>query len=297
MTLAPWDIAAGIIIIREAGGIVTDLSGAPAPVGHTSVVAGNPAIHRMAARDALAARTRCDPLAVPPDCMQLVECVPNFSEGQRPEVVARSATRSPPCPAGDDTRCLVRHVAQPDGRSPSSPRSPPRPRRPSPASHGPVADRPPVHRGDHPRIGATDVVPFVPLEGATMEDCVALARTLGERVGRELSIPVYLYERAATRPDRENLADVRRGEFEGLRERFARIPSAHPTSARRRCTPPPAPSPSAPVHSSSRSTSTSAPPATSRSPNRSQRPYAVPPEGSATSKRSDSRSTARRRYP
>jgi glutamate formiminotransferase/formiminotetrahydrofolate cyclodeaminase len=73
------------------------------------------------------------------------------------------------------------------------------------------------HSGEHPRMGAADVVPFIPLEGSTMEDCIVLARELAERVGRELEIPVFLYERAATRPDRENLADVRRGEFEGLR--------------------------------------------------------------------------------
>ena len=77
------------------------------------------------------------------------------------------------------------------------------------------------HQGEHPRIGATDVVPFVPLEGTTMEDCILLARTLGERAARDLGIPVYLYERAATRPDRVNLADVRRGEFEGLRDEIA----------------------------------------------------------------------------
>ena len=82
-------------------------------------------------------------------------------------------------------------------------------------------------------------MPFIPLDGATMEDCIALARKLGERVGRELEIPVYLYERAATRPDRENLADVRRGEFEGLRTEIetsaARTPDfgprrVHPTA-------------------------------------------------------------------
>jgi glutamate formiminotransferase/formiminotetrahydrofolate cyclodeaminase len=67
-------------------------------------------------------------------------------------------------------------------------------------------------------MGATDVVPFIPLEGTTMEDCIVLARTLGERVGKELQIPVFLYERAATTPTRENLADVRRGEFEGIRD-------------------------------------------------------------------------------
>jgi len=89
-----------------------------------------------------------------------------------------------------------------------------------------------THQGEHPRIGATDVVPFVPLDGTTMDDCIALARQLGARVGAELGIPVYLYERAASRPDRENLADVRRGEFEGLRDDIlvndARIPDFGP---------------------------------------------------------------------
>jgi len=84
------------------------------------------------------------------------------------------------------------------------------------------------HRGEHPRIGATDVVPFVPLEGTTMEDCILLARALGERAAKELGIPVYLYERAASRPDRVNLADVRRGEFEGLRDEIATNPARQP---------------------------------------------------------------------
>ena len=75
------------------------------------------------------------------------------------------------------------------------------------------------HSGEHPRIGATDVVPFVPVTAVTMEECVALARRLGERVGRELEIPVFLYARAATRPERVLLPDLRRGEFEGMRER------------------------------------------------------------------------------
>jgi len=75
------------------------------------------------------------------------------------------------------------------------------------------------HSGEHPRMGATDVVPFVPVAGITMDECVALARTLGERVGRELGIPVFLYARAATRPERVLLPEVRKGEFEGMRER------------------------------------------------------------------------------
>ncbi|MBC7673107.1 MAG: glutamate formimidoyltransferase, partial [Polaromonas sp.] len=85
-----------------------------------------------------------------------------------------------------------------------------------------------AHTGEHPRMGATDVVPFIPLDGSTMEDCIALARQLGERVGRELEIPVFLYERAATRPDRENLADVRRGEFEGIRDDIGTTPQRTP---------------------------------------------------------------------
>jgi len=73
-------------------------------------------------------------------------------------------------------------------------------------------------RGQHPRIGATDVVPFIPIRGVTMDECVAMARRLGERVARELNIPVYLYERAATRPERRDLAYIRRGEYETLKQ-------------------------------------------------------------------------------
>src|SRR3989475_8927243 len=76
------------------------------------------------------------------------------------------------------------------------------------------------HAGEHPRMGATDVVPFVPVRDVTMDDCVALARRLGERVAAELEIPVYLYARAATRPERERLPEIRKGEFEGLRDRI-----------------------------------------------------------------------------
>jgi glutamate formiminotransferase len=75
-----------------------------------------------------------------------------------------------------------------------------------------------LHRGVHPRLGALDVLPFIPLQGATLENCVALAHEMGERIWRELRIPVYFYEAAATRPDRRKLEDVRRTEFEGLRE-------------------------------------------------------------------------------
>jgi glutamate formiminotransferase / formiminotetrahydrofolate cyclodeaminase len=77
------------------------------------------------------------------------------------------------------------------------------------------------HQGAHPRMGATDVCPFVPVEGVTMEDCVRIAQRVGERVGRELGIPVYLYEAAATRPDRRSLSVIRKGEYEGLAAKLA----------------------------------------------------------------------------
>lgn len=77
------------------------------------------------------------------------------------------------------------------------------------------------HRGAHPRMGAVDVIPFVPLGQASMEEAVAVARRVGQRLGEELGIPVYLYEEAATRPQRRNLADVRQGEYEGLAQKLA----------------------------------------------------------------------------
>lgn len=77
------------------------------------------------------------------------------------------------------------------------------------------------HQGAHPRIGATDVVPFIPIEGVTIEDCVAIARRVGEEIWKRFQIPVYLYEAAATKPERQNLEDIRRGQYEGLREAIA----------------------------------------------------------------------------
>lgn len=76
------------------------------------------------------------------------------------------------------------------------------------------------HRGEHPRIGAVDVIPFVPLEGSSMEECISVARTVGRQIGERWGIPVYLYEAAASRPDRRNLADVRRGGSDALAERI-----------------------------------------------------------------------------
>ena len=160
--------------------------------------------------------------------MKLIECVPNFSEGRRPEVVAaiRDAIAGV---AGahvldvstdaSHNRCVITFVA-PIGVVAEAAFAGIR------EAHNHIDLT--SHSGEHPRMGATDVVPFIPLEGATMDDCIALARQLGERVGRELQIPVFLYERAASRPDRENLADVRRGEFEGLRDEIGATPQRTP---------------------------------------------------------------------
>jgi len=160
--------------------------------------------------------------------MKLVECVPNFSEGRRPEVVSaiRDAIASVDGVSVLDVssdashnRSVISFIAPVESAVDAAF-----------AGIKAASERIDLcqHSGEHPRIGATDVVPFIPLEGSTMEDCIALARTLGERVGRELKIPVYLYERAATTPARENLADVRRGEFEGLREELGKNPARKP---------------------------------------------------------------------
>ncbi len=160
--------------------------------------------------------------------MKLVECVPNFSEGRRPEVITaiRDAIAAVDGVSVLDVssdashnRSVITFVAPAETAVDAAF-----------AGIKVAAERIDLskHIGEHPRIGATDVVPFIPLEGSTMEDCIALARALGERVGRELKIPVYLYERAATSPTRENLADVRRGEFEGLREELGKNPARNP---------------------------------------------------------------------
>ena len=160
--------------------------------------------------------------------MKLIECVPNFSEGRRPEVIAaiRDAIAAVPSVVildvssdGSHNRTVCTFVVGAEHAVAA-------------AFAGIAKARDLIdltsHSGEHPRIGATDVVPFIPLEGATMDDCIALARALGERVGTELQIPVFLYERAAARPDRENLADIRRGEFELARTEIGTNPNRVP---------------------------------------------------------------------
>ena len=89
-----------------------------------------------------------------------------------------------------------------------------------------------AHRGEHPRVGALDVLPFIPISGVTMEECVRLARETGRRISDELGIPVYLYEAAATRPDRKALPNLRKGEYEGLREEIRTNPDRVPDFGR-----------------------------------------------------------------
>src|SRR6184192_7144 len=84
------------------------------------------------------------------------------------------------------------------------------------------------HQGAHPRMGAADVVPFIPIEGVTLEDCVAISRRVGEQIWKRFQIPVYLYEAAATSPERQNLENIRRGQFEVIREEIATIPARKP---------------------------------------------------------------------
>jgi glutamate formiminotransferase len=152
--------------------------------------------------------------------MAIIECIPNVSEGRRPEVIERFARAIRDTPGVQ----LLDYSSD--------------------ASHNRsvftmAGDAEPVaaavmalfeqaiahvdlrtHKGEHPRLGAVDVVPFVPIEGATMEDCVALAKRVGEQVSAKFGVPVYLYEDASSNPARKNLEDIRRGEFEGLAARM-----------------------------------------------------------------------------
>src|SRR3989441_233727 len=168
----------------------------------------------------------------------LVECVPNFSEGQNQATLdgLRAALTSVPAVTLLDVQADASHhrsvftfVAPPDASVEAAL-----------AAMRVATERIDLscHTGEHPRMGATDVVPFVPVRDVTMDDCVALARRLAERAAAELQVPIYLYAKAATRPERERLPDVRKGEFEGLRERIGRDPAADPDLGPKRIHPP-----------------------------------------------------------
>ena len=159
---------------------------------------------------------------------QLIECIPNFSEARRPEVIdqivaaiqsvsdVKLLDRSSDL---DHNRTVLTLAGTPAGVEEAAFRAI------KTASELINLDQ---HTGEHPRIGATDVVPFVPLGGATMDDCIAIAKRLGERVGSELKIPVYLYEAAATRSERTNLENIRKGQYEGLKVEVESDPNRAP---------------------------------------------------------------------
>lgn len=152
---------------------------------------------------------------------KLVECVPNFSEGRNDATIARITEAIESVqgvrlldidPGRDTNRTVVTFVGPPEAVEEAAFQAVRR-----------AADLIDMraHHGEHPRFGATDVLPFVPVSGTTMEDCVEIARRVGRRIGEELAIPVYLYEAAASQPERRNLSRVRAGEYEGLPEKLA----------------------------------------------------------------------------
>lgn len=158
----------------------------------------------------------------------LIECVPNFSEARRPEVVdaIESAIASV-----KDILILDRHSDLDHNRTVITFVGPPA--AVEDAAYLGISRAAELidldqHTGEHPRIGATDVVPFIPISGASMNDCIEIARRLGNRVGEDLNIPVYLYESAATRPDRKNLESIRRGEYESLKAVIGSDPERKP---------------------------------------------------------------------
>ncbi len=159
---------------------------------------------------------------------ELIECVPNFSEGRNKSVVTaivaeishdRSIQLLGHEMNADHNRSVVTFVGEPEAVLEAAVRAV--------RKAAELIDLR-KHQGEHPRMGATDVLPFVPVGSSKLDRCVELARRAGERIGTELGIPVYLYEAAATRPARQNLADVRRGEFEGIGKELGTNPERDP---------------------------------------------------------------------
>lgn len=158
----------------------------------------------------------------------IVECIPNFSEARRPEVVTQILTALEAVPGVhildhhsdlDHNRTVITLVGAPAAVEEAAFQAIAR------AAKLINLDE---HTGAHPRLGATDVVPFVPISDVSMQECVEMARRLGKRVGSELSIPVYLYEEAATTPERTNLENIRRGQYEALKEELGVRPERNP---------------------------------------------------------------------
>lgn len=159
---------------------------------------------------------------------RIVECVPNFSEGRRPEVVDQIVAAIQAVPGvtlldkemdANHNRAVVTFVGDTEPVVEAAFRGAQKARELIDLTQ---------HTGEHPRMGAMDVCPFIPISGVTNEECVELAKRLGKRMAEELSIPVYLYELAAQSPDRIDLAAVRKGQFEGIREAIKTDPNRKP---------------------------------------------------------------------
>jgi glutamate formiminotransferase len=157
----------------------------------------------------------------------LIECVPNFSEG-RDKAKVDAILEAMKVDGvylldremdADHNRCVITMVGDRDAIAEAAIRGVGRAME--------LIDLT-KHQGAHPRIGAADVVPFIPIDGVTIEDCVAIARHVGEQIWKRYQIPVYLYESAATTPERQNLENIRRGQFEGLRDEIATNPARKP---------------------------------------------------------------------
>ncbi len=151
---------------------------------------------------------------------KLIESVPNFSEGRNKDVVEKIIKESEETQNvwvfdwsmdEDHNRSVVTIVGDPQAVAEAVFKMSKKAVELIDLRH---------HTGEHPRMGAVDVIPFVPIKGTTMEECVDISREVGKKIGEELNVPVYLYERSATTPLRENLADIRKGEFEGFFEKI-----------------------------------------------------------------------------
>lgn len=158
---------------------------------------------------------------------KVIECIPNFSEGRNQSVIDEilKAIKDAGCKILDSSsdpshnRSVVTFIGTPETVEEAAFKAAQR--------AGELIDME-QHHGEHPRIGATDVVPFVPIRGVTIEECVDIAKKVGRRIGEELSIPVYLYAKAATRPERVRLPNIRKGEYEGLKEAIKAEPDRKP---------------------------------------------------------------------
>ncbi len=172
------------------------------------------------------------------DLTRIVECVPNFSEGKREEVIENILK---PFKETEGVYLLDYEADPNHNRLVVTVIGVPEQVKDAVFEATKIATElidMEKHKGEHPRIGATDVIPFIPIRGVTMEEAVALAHDLGKRIAEELKIPVYYYEEAALRPERKNLEVIRKGQYEGLKKEIEKLerrpdvgpPKMHPTA-------------------------------------------------------------------